>query len=444
MKSRVPTLKRAILFFGDAFVFYAALLIALGIRYGATWVPELSPHLAPFTVIFLVGIVIFYAMRLYDVAVGPTQWVQSTVVALSLHFFASVFFFYFFTRWFFTVTPRGTLFLFFVVFSFAFLAWRKMARSLLLSRFRERVLIVGKDALSQQLVEWLHAHPEVGYDVTRALTPDQIKGTTLLSTLTQDRITTLIADRESLNHAAPQLLASPGLALHIWDLALFCETRLEKIPLTRVDNAWILQFALRRESSLGASIKTGFDYLGALLFLLLTLPLWPVISLAIRMTSPGPVFYSQARVGQNGHVFKLHKFRTMRQDAEADGAQWSKTNDPRVTLAGKILRKAHLDELPQLLNILAGDMSFVGPRPERPEFVRDLETHVPHYAVRHFVKPGLTGWAQLNYPYGSSVEDAAEKLQYDLYYLKHRSFMLDISIVLKTVRLFFHNPIPKR
>ncbi|MFH1421889.1 MAG: sugar transferase, partial [Planctomycetota bacterium] len=163
-------------------------------------------------------------------------------------------------------------------------------------------------------------------------------------------------------------------------------------------------------------------------------PVFIFIPIAIKLTSKGPVFYRQKRVGLREGVFNLIKFRSMIQDAEAGiGAVWSQKNDPRVTPIGRFMRRTRIDEIPQFLNVLSGDMSIIGPRPERPEFVKELEKEIPYYSLRHTVKPGLTGWAQINYRYGASEEDAVEKLHYDLYYIQEASLLLDIVIVLKTI-----------
>jgi len=182
--------------------------------------------------------------------------------------------------------------------------------------------------------------------------------------------------------------------------------------------------------------KRVLDLAFAALVALAALPVIPLVILAIRLDSPGPVLFRQSRVGVRANPFLLFKFRTMRPDAEAQtGAVWAQQNDPRVTAVGRFLRKTRLDEIPQLYNVLRGDMSFVGPRPERPEFVAHLQESIPYYSKRHCVKPGLTGWAQVNYPYGASEEDALEKLRYDLYYIKHYSLILDLLIVLETVKV---------
>ena len=170
--------------------------------------------------------------------------------------------------------------------------------------------------------------------------------------------------------------------------------------------------------------------------LLVALPMIPFIVLAVKADSPGPVLFRQIRVGQKGKKFALYKFRTMRNDAEAEtGAVWSQENDPRVTRIGRWLRKSRLDEIPQLYNVLRGDMSLVGPRPERPEFISQLSEAIPFYTERHYVKPGITGWAQIKYPYGASVDDSLEKLRYDLFYIKHLSPLLDIFILVETAKV---------
>jgi lipopolysaccharide/colanic/teichoic acid biosynthesis glycosyltransferase len=166
--------------------------------------------------------------------------------------------------------------------------------------------------------------------------------------------------------------------------------------------------------------------------------LWPFMlltAIAVKLESPGPILYHQVRVGLNGRHFRIYKFRSMRQDAEKNGAVWAQKNDARVTRVGAFIRNTRLDELPQLYNVLAGTMSFVGPRPERPEFVTDLAQQIPFYDTRHKVQPGLMGWAQLKYPYGASVEDAKNKLQYDLYYTKNHSFLMDMLIMIQTVEI---------
>lgn len=208
-----------------------------------------------------------------------------------------------------------------------------------------------------------------------------------------------------------------------------------RVPVHHVVDQWLLSsdgFHLLSRDYI-QKIKRVLDCVVSGLLLGLFAPLMVVIGLAIRLESPGPVFYRQNRVGRGGRVFSVFKFRSMRQDAEKQGAQWAREKDPRVTRVGRYIRALRFDELPQILNIFRGDMSLVGPRPERPEFIAQLEALIPYYSVRHCVRPGLTGWAQVNYPYGASMEDALRKLEYDLYYLKNMSVLLDLKIILRTV-----------
>lgn len=188
-------------------------------------------------------------------------------------------------------------------------------------------------------------------------------------------------------------------------------------------------------SPLQDAVKRGFDVFFALLGIVLTFPIMILTAIAIRLDSPGPIFYLQQRVGKDGKDFNVIKFRSMRQDAERKGPQWASENDPRVTRVGRIIRKLRIDELPQFINVLKSDMSFVGPRPERRYFVDQLEKVIPYYALRLHAKPGITGWAQVNYPYGDTIEDAREKLKFELFYMKHRSLWLDLVIIFQTIKV---------
>ena len=225
--------------------------------------------------------------------------------------------------------------------------------------------------------------------------------------------------------------------LPVFDLIEFYESHFKKVPIFYL-SAEFFSFS-KGFSLLGNSflqrLKRLSDLAIAVPMLILLSPIMALVALLVRLESPGAALYRQARSGKDGRVFTLIKFRSMRNDAEKHGAQWAQTNDSRITGLGKILRKTRLDELPQLSNILKGEMSFVGPRPERPQFNAELEKNIPFYQLRHLVRPGLTGWAQVNYPYGASMEDSYQKLQYDLYYVKNFSLLLDLQIILKTIRV---------
>lgn len=251
-----------------------------------------------------------------------------------------------------------------------------------------------------------------------------------------DMVVTAEAARkpEVMNWIVPCLQAG----CRVTNEATFYEKATGQILVDELTPHWFLFADLTAGGEERVSIKRTIDLLVSLAGLCLTLPLWPIIAVLIKIGDGGPIFYSQDRVGLKDRVFRLYKFRTMRTDAENGASVWSSPNDPRVTPVGRFLRKTRLDELPQLFNILMGQMSLVGPRPERPDIVRELGKEIPFYNERHLVKPGLTGWAQISYKYGSSIEDAKRKLQFDLYYLKNACFELDMVILFRTVGTFLH------
>ncbi len=209
-----------------------------------------------------------------------------------------------------------------------------------------------------------------------------------------------------------------------------------KIDVESINENWILNaygFKLLY-SNFEIQIKRAFDIILAVIIGILTLPIMLLAYILVGLESRGPIIYSQKRVGKNNIEFNVHKFRSMRNDAEKDGAKWAQVNDPRVTKFGNIMRKTRIDELPQIWNVLKGEMSFIGPRPERMVFIKELEKTIPYYNLRHLVKPGLTGWAQVMYPYGASIEDAKNKLEYDLYYVKNQNIHLDMVIMFRTLK----------
>jgi len=215
----------------------------------------------------------------------------------------------------------------------------------------------------------------------------------------------------------------------------FYERLTGKIPAEAMRPSYLIFNAGFDQHPMAASFKRVIDFLLSLIGILITWPVMLAVALAIRFDSPGPVLFRQERTGQRGRAFSLCKFRSMRADAEkVTGPVWASEDDPRITRVGRFLRRTRIDELPQLFNILTGSMSLVGPRPERPHFVQELSKKIPYYNQRHIVKPGLTGWAQINYPYGNTVEDALQKLQYDLFYIKYQSFLFDLSILMNTVK----------
>ncbi len=251
-----------------------------------------------------------------------------------------------------------------------------------------------------------------------------------------DEIVVGVRERRSGGLPADQLLECKLAGIEVVDLPSFYERETGQIQVESLNPSWMIFSDGFRRSPFKEVTKRTFDVAASGLLLLLTLPVMLVTALLVFLESGGPIFYRQERVGENGRIFKVLKFRSMRQDAERDGVpQWAKKQDDRATRVGKVIRLIRVDELPQVFNVFNGDMSFVGPRPERPFFVEDLSKKISYYPSRHAVKPGITGWAQIRYPYGATVEDAVQKLQYDLYYVKNHSLFLDLIILFQTAQV---------
>jgi sugar transferase (PEP-CTERM system associated) len=233
-----------------------------------------------------------------------------------------------------------------------------------------------------------------------------------------------------------ELLKCKLQGIRVLELSSFFERENGHLQLDSMNASWMILSDGFHQGMLRDTVKRLFDLLVSSAMLVVCLPVMALTALLIKLESPGPVLYRQERVGQGCRSFTILKFRSMCVDAEKDGTpRWARQNDSRVTLTGRFIRRTRIDELPQIFNVFFGDMSFVGPRPERPYFVQDLTQKIPYYGVRHTVKPGITGWAQVRYPYGASEEDAMHKLQYDLYYVKNHSLFLDLMILFQTAQV---------
>ncbi len=316
----------------------------------------------------------------------------------------------------------------------------------------ERLLIVGTNNaavdLARELFERRH---ELGVELIGFVDSDPAKvGTSLINpgivgTVAHipdivrerhvDRVVVSLADARGKLSMEQLLEMKLNYGVRFDHLASVYEDYTGKIAIENLRPSWLVfSTGFRKSRALSAMKRLG-DVLLSAIGLLLAAPLLSISTVAMKLTSPGPIFYHQRRVGKDGVVFTIHKLRSMRTDAEqGTGAVWSAEGDPRVTRVGRILRRTRLDEVPQLWNVLKGDMSFVGPRPERPEFVTELTKRIPFYGQRHVVRPGLTGWAQVRHAYGSTVDDALQKLQYELFYIKHMSIAFDLFIVLSTIK----------
>jgi len=313
-----------------------------------------------------------------------------------------------------------------------------------------RVLIFGEGPLAQLLTTEIVTRPELGMHIVGHVSgehsgnsdPTGPNGAGVIETLTHraeslqlSRIIVATGDRPGVIPVGEVLLLkSQGMLIQ--DATEVYEAITGKVPVESLRLSWFLFSPTGRDSRLVLIYERLASVLASVIGLVLSLPLIPFIVLAIKLSSPGPTLYRQKRVGRGCAIFVCYKFRTMHTDAEADtGPTWAADDDPRITSVGRFLRLARLDEIPQLWNVLKGDMNLVGPRPERPEFVDWLSREIPYYEFRHVVRPGVTGWAQVRYKYGNSIADAREKLQYDLFYIKHMSPGLDFLILFQTIKI---------
>jgi sugar transferase (PEP-CTERM system associated) len=331
-----------------------------------------------------------------------------------------------------------------VILAVGLFGWRSTYSALVRQPFfRERVYVLGTGDRAERVVKGLKQRSELGIEVVGWT--GNLAGELTRESVASDlqrardsgvhRVIVAMPDRRG-TLPVEELLDLRLKGVKVEEATSWLEKIYGRIEVEHLYPSWLIFAEGFRFSGFFRLVRRGLNFVVALIGCILALPLVPFIALLIKLDSPGPVFYKQIRVGRGGKTFYCYKFRTMREDAEADtGATWATDDDPRITRGGKFLRVLRLDEIPQLWCVLKGDMHFVGPRPERPEFVEWLSQEIPYYGVRHVVRPGITGWAQVQYKYGNTLEDAREKLQYDLFYIKNASIGLDLLIWFQSVKI---------
>ncbi len=433
-------MRKFLLLLGDIAVLYLALFLTLLVRYGKGFDNKLDVHILPFSFIFIIWILVFYITNLYELGLSKNnlEFFSTFLYSVAANSAISIAFFYLVP--FFGITPKTNLLIFVALIIILGSLWRYGFNKLIAqSGYKNNTLIIGVSPQSQDLYDFLLANPQLGYGVLGIIDVEDSTVPNILENLIrQKRVSTLVLEPST--YKIPQIIdvfyRLLGFKINFYNLSDFYERVTGKVPLGAIDQTWFLGNLSEGSKRGYETAKKIFDLIFSSIFGVISLTLYPFIILAIKLDSPGSVFYRQLRRGRAGKNFIMLKFRTMIKDAESsNGAVWAQQNDNRITRVGKFLRKTRLDELPQLWNILHGEMSFVGPRAERPEFHKELEEKIPFYDERYLIKPGLSGWAQIKFRYGASIKDAAEKLQYDLYYIKNRSFLLDLGIVLKTITI---------
>lgn len=447
-------MKKLLLFLADLAALYTSLVLTLFLRYGQDFQSQYDRHFYPFLLIFSIWFLVFYIANLYETRSLRNNlfFYSSLFESIAIAAGISVVFFYLIPIY--GITPKTNLAIFVAIFTGLEFLLRYSLNNTFEKGFKKSVLIVGANVQALELAKFIKENPQLGYSLAHVidLTPDTkdetenelgkfgiIKGVTNLSQAIKDKnINTVVLSPEA--YKTPEVIEifykSIGKKINFYNLSFLYERLTGKVLLGAIDQVWFLENISEGKKRTYEFLKRIGDIVLGLLFGTISLVFYPFIIIAMQIDSPGPIFYQQTRIGRIGKSFRLIKFRNMIPNAEAKtGAVWASDNDPRITRVGNFLRKTRLDEIPQLWTVVKGEISLVGPRAERPEFHDILKKEIPFYEERYLIKPGLTGWAQINYRYGSSVKDAAEKLKYDLYYIKNRSLVLDLGIILKTVRI---------
>ena len=437
-------IKQSTLLIGDIFVLYASLTITLWLRYGHLFYSVLiTSHIQPFTIIFAVWLTVFYISGLYDLKTlkNSLEFQKGFLYALIFNIVIGALFFYLLPS--FKITPKTNLILFFIIFGCLNYLWRRIYNFILgAAGATNKILLVGSNKIAKELAEHIEDNHQLGYQIKYWM-HDGLKDKEfnhLAQIILANGINTIVipAHLKKDYESAKMIYKTLVLGIEVLDMSALYEIIFKKVPLAELEEVWFLE-NLTKKHKIYDLIYRPIEYIAAVILSVVFLPFFIIIAALIKLTSPGQAIFKQTRVGKEELKFTIYKFRTMVQDAEKDGPRWANYDDKRATPIGRILRKTHLDEIPQLINILKGELSFIGPRPERPEFVEKLRTEVPYYELRLLVKPGITGWAQINYKYGASTEETYEKVQYDIYYIKNNSLFLDISILLKTIKFLISN-----
>lgn len=446
-----------LIFAGDIAIFYAALVATLIFRYGRDGFFEWwELHKIPFTILFLIWGIVFYIAGLYDKRFLKADTELQSLVARTMLAAAIIGIGLFYSIPYFIIAPKTNLLIHIAVSAVLIVGWRYLLSKTLAASAKIRVIFFGHSKELHDLMDVISSNPQFGYEPVCVVLTDQEKEPHPvivpvvyfdhnLARLVKKYDAALVVAAsdikkdESIVRMLYQILP---LGVSFRDFPTFYEHIIGKIPVSLIGEAWFIENIAQLKDPVTDYVKRIIDVILAALAGLIAIILFPIIAVLIKLETSGPIFLKQIRTGKNGVPFTLIKFRSMIAlgpggVAETVSPVWAQEIDSRVTKFGRFLRTTHIDELPQAWNILTGELSVVGPRPERPEFVGHLEKVIPHYAMRQLIKPGITGWAQINMPgmYAGSVEDSLEKLQYDLYYIKHKSIMMDIAIILKTILL---------
>ncbi len=444
-----PKISRFLTLLGDLCLFYISLLITLLIRYQTGFDEGIwDLHWPIFSGLLVLWLIIFYSFNLYELTFSKRNFdfLNNYFKATILNTALGIIYFYILSPKT-DISPKTNLIILVVIFSVFYLVWHKLLSKLTKNeKFYQNLLFIGYQPLIKELLPKSTSNRRFGF-IFKGLVADNETSdlrdlklkkydiSQLNKVIKNEKIDLLVINEPDNQKIINLLFQAIPLRVNFISLTNFYERITNRIPLKNISRGWFLENFSEGNKSFFEFFKRFIDLSFSIIFGVISFFLIPFIIIFIKSDSKGKIIFKQKRVGKDGKTFMAMKFRSMYENAEKNGAVWAKQDDPRITKIGKFLRKTRLDEIPQLWNILKGEMSFVGPRPERPEFIAKLKVEIPFYNERLLVKPGLTGWAQINFPYADSVESTLKKLQYDLYYIKHRSLILDLSIILKTLNI---------
>jgi sugar transferase (PEP-CTERM system associated) len=453
LKTRRHNARTVLLLLAEAMLLFGGLIVAVYLRLGTAdaeyeLIERHGFYKAALAAAFCLSA--FYLYDLYDFVImhDRRELVLRMIQALGLAWVALAFSFYLFPH---LMIGRGVSLIALPLALFVMVGWRLSIHWFLgHPQIGERILIVGSGPLAVELAREALGRPDAGFRIVGFADNDpEMVGKSLINPRVVglssemgkivhreniDRIVVAMGERRGQFPTEQLLQLSLSGNVSIEEGASFYERLTGRVHLDMMRPSWLIFSGRGRQARLNAVVRVILHRAVALIGAILSLPIAILTAILIKIDSRGPVLYRQERVGRNGRSFMVMKFRSMRTDAEKDGPVWARSADDRVTRVGRIIRKIRVDEIPQFWNILKGEMNFVGPRPERPHFVAQLAQEIPYYEQRHLIAPGLTGWAQIKYPYGSSIEDARQKLQYDLYYIKNQSLALDAAILFETIK----------
>jgi exopolysaccharide biosynthesis polyprenyl glycosylphosphotransferase len=426
-------LKKIILLLGDLAFLFLALVLVLMVRYPqAAFSGQLQKHFWPFLLVFIFWLISIYISGLYDLnlRVRSRRFLKAIMSAAAVASLVSIIYFYLNVAG--SVAPRTNLVLFIGFFLILFFIWRYLYQIISHAVSGIGLAIMGNNEKSRALQMELNKNPGAGYKLELQINGEE-ELEKLKTQVENEKVkVVVVCDDFNSAKATDSLLNLLQNRISVYSYPDFYELLSGKIPVEEISANWFLENLRENQRSYFNFLKRIMDILGALIVLIISLIFWPLIALIVKLESRGPIFFRQKRLGRQGQQFTIFKFRTMREDN--NDRALTVDGDKRITIFGNFLRKTRLDEIPQMINVLKGDMSFIGPRPERPELAQALEQTIPFYNTRLIVKPGLSGWDQVSGEYHSpTAEDTLKKLQNDLFYIKNRSLFLDLTIVMKTV-----------